>query len=291
LNRPFPPVPCPSVEQFITNQPEWSRRLLHTLDNDLSFEEIFQLLTCPTSFPIGACDGSVQSHQDTFGWVLATSNPHRILVRCSGPAYGACIFISCRSLWIAFDHNLSPHTGNILQSPGTAYKNWCDNMAVVNTGNRKMVRTRPEFPNETLPPSLDLIQAICATIKLHPDVSLYGHQDTLTDVRELPFPSQLNIQADLLATTFQRASDHATDRGPLMPGTGCQVLLENQFIPSHHRRTLRTRRGHSQLMKYIQQKHQLSEVAVLRIDWTSHAQAIRYFQTTSNIFMVKFLSK
>jgi hypothetical protein len=28
-----------------------------------------------------------------------------------------------------------------------------------------------------------------------------------------------------------------------------------------------------------------------RIDWTSHAQAIRNFQTTSNIFMVKFLSK
>jgi hypothetical protein len=44
-------------------------------------------------------------------------------------------------------------------------------------------------------------------------------------------------------------------------------------------------------MKYIQQKHQLSEVAVSRIDWTSHAQAIINFQTTSNIFMVKFLSK
>jgi hypothetical protein len=167
-------------------------------------------------------------------------------------------------------------------------------MAVVNTVNRKIVRTRPEFPNETLQPSWDLIQAICATIKVHPDVSLHhvkGHQDNLRDVRKLPFPSQLNVQADLLATTFQQASNHATDRGPLIPGTGCQVLIENQFIPSHHRRTLRTRRGHSQLMKYIQQKHQLSEVAVSRIDWTSHAQAIRNFQTTSNIFMVKFLSK
>jgi hypothetical protein len=44
-------------------------------------------------------------------------------------------------------------------------------------------------------------------------------------------------------------------------------------------------------MIYIQQKYLLSEVAVSRIDWTSHAQAIRNFQTTSNIFMVKFLSK
>jgi hypothetical protein len=94
-----------------------------------------------------------------------------------------------------------------------------------------------------------------------------------------------------LATTFQRASNHATDRGPLIPGTGCQVLIENQFIPSHHRRILRTRRGHSQLMKYIQQKHQLSEIAVSRINWTSHAQAIKHFHTISNKFLVKFLSK
>jgi hypothetical protein len=81
---------------------------------------------------------------------------------------------------------------------------WCDNMAVVNTVNRKIVRTGSEFPSETLQPSWDLIQAICATIKLHPDVSLHHvkrHQDNLRDVRELPFPSQLNVQADLLATT------------------------------------------------------------------------------------------
>jgi hypothetical protein len=82
-------------------------------------------------------------------------------------------------------------------------------------------------------------------------------------------PSQLNVQADLLATTFQRASNHATDRGPLLPGTGCQVLIQIQFIPSQHYRKLRARWGHSQLMKYIQQKHQLSEVAVSSIDWTT----------------------
>jgi hypothetical protein len=64
-------------------------------------------------------------------------------------------------------------------------------MAVVNTVNWKIVRTRPEFPNETLQPSWDLIQAICA---------------------------------------------------------------------------------------------------VSRIDWNNHAQAIRHFHTTSNIFMVKLLS-
>jgi hypothetical protein len=50
-----------------------------------------------------------------------------------------------------------------------------------------------------------------------------------------------------------------------MSGTGCQVLIENQYILSHHRRRFRTRRVHSQLIKYVQQRHQLSEVGVSRI--------------------------
>jgi hypothetical protein len=75
----------------------------------------------------------------------------------------------------------------------------------------------------------------CATLKLHPDVSLYhvkGHQDTLTDVRELPIPSQLNVQADLLPTTFQRASNHTTDRGPVRPGI---------ILPSANREPVHTK--------------------------------------------------
>jgi hypothetical protein len=54
---------------------------------------------------------------------------------------------------------------------------WCDNMAVVNTVNRLVVRNRPEFPNETLQPSWNLIQAICATINLHSLHHVKGHQD------------------------------------------------------------------------------------------------------------------
>jgi hypothetical protein len=37
-------------------------------------------------------------------------------------------------------------------------------------------------------------------------------------------------------------------------------------------------------MKFIQQKHQLSDVAVSRIDWTSHAQVIRNFQTSNIVY-------
>jgi hypothetical protein len=81
--------------------------------------------------------------------------------------------------------------------------------------------------------------------KLHPDFILFhvkGHRDVLVDPNDLTFPAQLNIQADSLATTFQQASSHATDQGPMTPVTGCHLLAENPFIPGYHRRNLRSKR-------------------------------------------------
>jgi hypothetical protein len=184
--------------------------------------------------------------------------------------------------------------GIYFNSPLPPTDNWCDNLAVVKTVNKVRSRKRPEFPNETLTPSWDILQAIRTKFRLHPELSLShvkGHQDKSTDPSELPFQSQLNIQADALATSFQATSNHATAKGPLIPGTGCYLVIERQYLPSHHRRKLRTRRGHHQLLQYIQHAHRLSDVAITHIDWKSHAQAIRHFQDTSTIFLVQFLSK
>jgi hypothetical protein len=160
--------------------------------------------------------------------------------------------------------------------------------------NKIRSRKRPEFPNETLTPSWDILQGIRTKLRLHPDLSLFhvkGHQDKSIDPSELPFQLQLNIQADALATSFQATSNHATDQGPLIPGTGCHLVIERQYLPSHNRRKLRIRRGHHKLLQYMQQKHRLSDVAMTQIDWKSHAQAIRHFQVTNTTFLVKFLSK
>jgi hypothetical protein len=132
------------------------------------------------------------------------------------------------------------------------------------------------------------------SFRLHPDLSLShvkGHQDKSIDPREPPFQSQLTIKANALAASFQPTSSHATARGPLIPGTGCHLVIEKQYLPSHYRRKLRTRRGHRQFPPYIQHQHRLSDVAMTHIDWMSHAQVIRHFQATSTIFLVKFLSK
>jgi hypothetical protein len=66
-----------------------TRQLLYTLTHDLSFSNIFHLLLHPSKNSTAVCDGTVQFNQGTFGWVLATTTPPRIFLRCTGPASGS----------------------------------------------------------------------------------------------------------------------------------------------------------------------------------------------------------
>ena len=106
---------------------------------------------------------------------------------------------------------------------------------MVKTLSQLISRSRPEFPNETLRTSWDILQAIHRNFKLLPHFILFhvcGDQDNLSDSNDVLFSAQLNIQADFLVTTNKPT--HPTDQGPMISGTGCHLLVENQFIQSYH---------------------------------------------------------
>jgi hypothetical protein len=128
-----------------------------------------------------------------------------------------------------------------------------------------------------------LLQNVCL-------VHIKGHQDQINNISDLPFPAQLNIEADRLATRFQRSSSHAQEQGPIIPGTECHLLIEGQVTASHQRRNLRIRKGQNQILQYTQQRHHLSDVAILDIDWESHIRAINTFGKIRHKFITKFLS-
>jgi hypothetical protein len=168
---------------------------------------------------------------------------------------------------------------------------WCDNLSAVQIINSIITRVRPVFPNITLRPSWEFIRATCRTFQAHPSLSLQhvkGHEDRNTKFWNLP---QTNIQADKLATAFQEKSSHGTDRGPTIPGSGCQLVMENQVIPSNHRRRIRTRRGKKKMMTYIQKKLQIPAIELSYIDWESHSQAIRSVPIPNRTFLIKFLHR
>jgi hypothetical protein len=73
---------------------------------------------------------------------------------------------------------------------------------VIKTENQIISRSHPEFSNEILRPNWGIFQAIRQNFKLHPHFTLFhvkGHQDDLSDQKDLPFPAKLSLRPhDLL---------------------------------------------------------------------------------------------
>jgi hypothetical protein len=178
FENPPPQISSPSFEHLISIQPTWISQLFHIMYHDLSYTDMFELLSSPSSSPFAVCDGSVRSSERIFGWVRAISIPR-------------------------------------------------------------------------FPPSDAVARPMALT-----------WTPIFVEAYDLPLPAQMNIQSDLLAAIFQQASTHTTDQGPKIQGTGCHLLVENQFIPGYHHRKLRTKRSQRQLLLYIQQIHRLSDADV-----------------------------
>jgi hypothetical protein len=70
----------------------------------------------------------------------------------------------------------------------------------------------------------------------------------------------------------------------MIPWSGCQLVMENQVIPS--RRRNRTRPGKEKLMHYIQEKLQIPAKELSNIDCESHSQAIRSVPIPNRTFLI-----
>ena len=170
---------------------------------------------------------------------------------------------------------------------------YCDNKAVVETVNRLLTRKRPDFPNDALRPSWDLLQSLRTYYRQHPTLAIghiLGHQDNNVPVDQLPLPARLNVRADALAGAFQTASNHTNQQGPMIPGTRCQLLIRGEVVASHQQKKLRDVRRTEAIRSYIQHKTGMSEDAFAAVDWPSHELAVNTSQLPQ-IFMVKFLHK
>jgi hypothetical protein len=178
----------PSTISFFA-QPSWAQRLLQILDPKFSYPTIHHLLHTSTS-PLAVSDGSVLLSQGTFGWVLATTQPPHQLLHCSEPAFGVSMhsyraeaygllsLVTLLDLMSKFFHRPLP--------PITIL---CDNLSVVQTLNSIITRVRPVFPNDTLRPSWDIIQATCRTFQAHPSrffATCKGPSGSLYKVLESP---------------------------------------------------------------------------------------------------------
>ncbi|KAG7348858.1 hypothetical protein IV203_011455 [Nitzschia inconspicua] len=129
---------------------------------------------------------------------------------------------------------------------------FCDNEALVENVNKAREQSRPQFPNDALKASWDVLQAVVRLAKLLPQKTFHhirGHQDTQVALDKLSRPAKLNVQADKLAGNYQRLSSHKNIPAPMIDGT------------HKHRKHIRDHRRTKKLKTYIKQKTQMSEAA------------------------------
>ncbi|KAG7361856.1 reverse transcriptase RNA-dependent DNA polymerase [Nitzschia inconspicua] len=291
LEEPSPPTPA-CFEEFLDSQPEWSRDMLGTLESNFSYEEIASKLRETQHHPSSACDGSVANNQGTFGWSMNLKNGTTI-IEGSGPAYGlpmdsyrAEAYGKCSILQFLF---LLREYYDLTLAPMQVY---CDNEALVENVNNAREQSRPQFPNDALKASWDVLQAVVRLAKLLPQITFHhirGHQDTQVPLDKLSRPAKLNVQADKLAGSYQRLSSHKTIQAPMIDGTNCHLIYDGQTVASKHRKNIRDHRRTKELKTYIKQKTGMSEAAFADIDWQSHERSVNTFKDGPHIFLVKFL--
>jgi hypothetical protein len=118
--------------------------------------------------------------------------------------------------------------------------------------------TRPEFLNDALAPSWDVLQRITKNLwKFSEESSLRwipSHQDDKTPIEQLPPDARLNVQADRLAGQFQQQSPHHQhDWDPRMIDSArCHLVINDDVIGSKHKRIARDVLREKAIFRYMQ---------------------------------------
>jgi hypothetical protein len=172
---------------------------------------------------------------------------------------------------------------------------YCDNLALIRKVDDQSKQTWPLFPNDSINPSWDVLQAIYTLMKKLPHVSLRhvkGHQDSAQPDKELPLPARLNIRADELAGDYQSMTSHKNMLAPLITGASCLLDIAGQgTISSHIKKQVRTIRGKSALQDYLSQRYNWSFEEYCSINWKAHHQAISNWKDGKEVFLRKFIHK
>ena len=123
-----------------------------------------------------------------------------------------------------------------------------------------------------------------------------SHQDDTTDFDKLPFPAQLNVLCDRMATNqLKRQSANnweATQSNPFCPRSiPVEVSYGRQVISSHYIARLRDEIGLDSHRTYLQTKYQWSDQTWALVAWESLEKCARHSATTNQTNRSKLMHK
>ena len=281
----IPPAPDQFTDwtSLITAQPAWAQQYLTHITFQ-SIDDILGYLRTNEEIMV-VSDGSAQQSHMAYGWIASLDSGHRF-VKGNGPCDGrpsslrseaagmlaATLFFAMLQEWTLFEF------------PSIELHFFADNMELIQRQIAHQTYTDP-YPNATMKAEFDLIEQIYLTISIYRIKAHFchvkGHQDDNCSYRDLPLESQLNVDADHLATQYYSTGAPSTPQVSLLKSCPAVLSLRNISITNDYHKQLLRAYTEPEYIGYLQDKFHWSDPTVEIIAWRSLSCAIRRIQRPS----------
>jgi hypothetical protein len=221
-----------------------------------------------------------------FGWIISLPDGHR-LAHCSGPAYGPFGTSFCAEGYgflsvSRFILRLHEFCGI---EPSWRIQLMTGNLGLLTRIEKSLPHPEP-FPNLTLASDWDVTHKIVTTLQAMKIKSVlehvYGHQDNHKPYEDLPLNTQLSVDSDAKAGSYQQIHPAHRPIIPRLPHNRAQLHISGQVISSKLKWTIREAFTVSPYMAYLRTRHQWTPQCQDTINWTAYHQAIGRFLTKRN---------
>ena len=274
--------------EFINSLPEWERELLQFLE--LASDAFTVGLAI--SYGIRAVsDGSVwNDNQGAFGWTMSTDQGERI-ARCMGPARGVHIDSYRAEAYgmlsvLRFLKRLTEFIGQ-----GDAWHGIIatDSQSLLDTimdGKYKQetndepqsCAVKPLRYLDVMAPDWDITSSIVTTAQSMPGLEMQyirGHQDRTHSYEQLSLLAQLNVDADEMATQYQRHHGNPRPHVLLTDTAGVGLSTSDGSITKNFAQTIRYQASAPELQQYIQDQNKWNLQVFNSVNWPAHGTSLR----------------
>ncbi|KAI2503130.1 hypothetical protein MHU86_11321 [Fragilaria crotonensis] len=281
--------PVATFEAFVNSLPSWEAELLQHVDMS---EDAFTVSEVLSHGIQAVSDGSVWTdNQGAYGWMISSDLGDRA-VRGMGPARGAkvdsyraeaygMLAILCYLRRLAeFTTQTEPWTGilatdsqSLLESitvpPSPQDEPACGTMYSTLKQVKHLDVKCPEW---------DLLSSVLTELQRWPGITLQhvrGHQDRKVAYARLPLLAQLNVDADLMATTYQCEQGMSRPIVLLTDTAGVHLVTPNGSMTKNYESAIRYQATKPGLAKHIQERYGWSASVMNNVNWRAHGSSLR----------------
>jgi len=272
-----------SWDEVLALQPKWIQDLLAYIHfyttsegTPLTLTKVIEAHT-KHGYILQVSDGSVMTHNMSFGWVIATPEGDR-LIGAKGPCRGRGNSLRAEGAGML--------SATMFLSLITKYLKIEPLTVVCISDNAELIRRckahqhyKDPFPNETMRSEFDVTEQIYKSITESKTKATYrwvkGHQDNDTAYMDLPLEAQLNVDADELAGEYQQDDGKYLPLVNMMPSCPAMLTIRGISITSNYRKQLIRAYVEPEYMQYLQYRFEWSDSTITSIAWKSFQIAVQ----------------